>query len=176
MKLDSERLYLKPLAIDALDGNYVLWLNDKEVCQYNSHDGNYTIEEATQFITSLQDDSTKEVYAIHAKPHNNHIGNIAIQKIDKKNRSAELAYLLGEKDYWNQGYAQEASVLLISRAFKELGLHRLHLGTSEFNLPMQRLALKLDFKKEARLIDAQLKNGKFNDIIVYAKINNDKIS
>jgi RimJ/RimL family protein N-acetyltransferase len=35
---------------------------------------------------------------------------------------------------------------------------------------MQKLAIKLGFIKEGERIDAQYKNGKFNNIIEYGKI------
>ena len=37
MKLESKRIFLKPLSEEELNGNYVSWLNDKEVCKFNSH-------------------------------------------------------------------------------------------------------------------------------------------
>lgn len=174
MKSDSERIYLKPLSLDELCGNYVNWLNDKEVCKYNSHgDELYTKEMAIDFISSLQNDKSKEVYAVYLKENNLHIGNISLQKIDFKNKSAEIAYLFGEKEHWHKGYAKEASLILLNRAFTELNLHRIYFGTSIHNTSMQKLGESLGFKKEGILKDAQLKNGKYNDIITYGLLEDE---
>lgn len=171
MKLETKRLILKKLSIDELNGNYVKWLNDPEVCKYNSHgEKKYTKEMAEDFIKSLQRDEAKEVYAVYLRENGKHIGNISLQQISHKNRNAEIAYLFGEKEYWGKGYAKEASDKLLDRAFKELELHRIYFGTHIENLPMQKLGKKLGFVKEGVLKDAQFKNGKFNDIVVYGKI------
>jgi len=168
VKLDSVRLYLKHLSLDALDGNYVYWLNDKEVCKYNSHgEIEYTKDMALDFINSLKDDKSKEVYAVYLKENDTHIGNISLQKIDYKNNSVEIAYLFGEKEYWGKGYAKEASEVLIKRAFDELNLHRIYFGTHVENLSMQKLGENLGFKREGQQKDAQYKNGKYNNIVLY---------
>lgn len=171
MKFDSERLYLKKLSLLELEGNYVSWLNDKEVCKFNSHgDNEYTKEMATEFVNSLEKDNSKEVYAVYLKENNTHIGNISLQRIDLKNNSAEIAYLFGEKQYWGQGYAKEASDLLIDYAFNELKLHRLYFGTNINNIPMQKLGEKLSFQKEGIQRDAQFKNGVYKDVVNYSLI------
>ena len=173
MILKTENLILTPLSEKELDGNYVNWLNDKEVCKYNSHgERTYTREMAVDFINSVKNDSTKEVYAVYHAQDNIHIGNISLQQIDKKNQSAEIAFLFGEKGYWGKGYASEAAQELLKRAFNELKLHRIYFGTSQYNIGMQKVGEKLGFQKEGTLKDAQFKNGKFNDIVLYGLVNN----
>lgn len=170
-KLYTDRIYLKKLSQEELNGNYINWLNDKEVCEFNSHgDTEYTKEMAIAFINSIQNDDTKEVYAVYLKENDLHIGNISLQQIDRKNNSAEIAYLFGEKAYWGKGYAREASELILKRAFEKLNLHRLYFGTHINNIRMQNLGKKLGFQKEGILKDAQLKNGKYNDIILYGRL------
>jgi ribosomal-protein-alanine N-acetyltransferase len=172
MKLDSERIYLKPLSLEELDGGYVNWLNDPDVCKYNSHGSViYTREMAIKYIRSLQEDSTREVWATYLKEGNIHIGNISLQCIDKKNNNAEIAYLFGEKCYWGKGYAHEASKLLINRAFSELRLHRLYFGTHYENIAMQKLGEHLGFLREGVMRDSQFKNGKYNDVVIYGLVS-----
>jgi RimJ/RimL family protein N-acetyltransferase len=171
VKLDSERIYLKPLSLEELEGGYVNWLNDPEVCKYNSHGAVvYTRDMATKFIQSLKDDPSREVWATYLKDGNIHIGNISLQCIDKKNNSAEIAYLFGEKRYWGKGYAYEASKLLMKRAFSDLRLHRLYFGTHCENVAMQKLGEKLGFQREGILSEAQFKNGKYNDVVIYGLV------
>ena len=171
MKLDGEKIYLKKFSTDELDSNYVDWLNDKEVCKFNSHgEVEYTKEMALDFINSLNKDKSKEVHAVYLKENNIHIGNISLQQIDFKNNNAEIAYLFGEKHYWNKGYAKEASGILIKRAFSELNLHRIYFGTHIENIAMQKLGENLGFKKEGIKKDAQYKNNQYNDIILYGMI------
>jgi RimJ/RimL family protein N-acetyltransferase len=175
MLFEGNRIFLKRLSFDELEGNYVQWLNDKEVCKYNSHGGTlYTRDMAETFIRTLDNDQSREVYAVYLKDTSIHIGNISLQQIDFHNSKAELAYLFGEKAYWNNGYAQEAGEILLKRAFAVLGLHRVYFGTHVDNLGMRRLGEKLGFLMEGILKEAFFKNGKFYDITLYGKLRQQK--
>lgn len=171
MILETEHLFLRPLSELELDGPYVSWLNDPDVCRYNSHGATeYTRKQAKSFIKNLSMDKSREVYAVYLKSVTEHLGNISLQQIDCSNRSAEIAFLFGNKKYWGRGYAVEAGELLLRRAYEGLMLHRVYFGTHIENIAMQRVGEKLGFQKEGILKDAQFKNGCFNDIILYGKV------
>lgn len=57
----------------------------------------------------------------------------------------ELGYWLGE-DYWNRGYASEASKALVGFAFEKLGVERLVAGHYADNHPSGRVLTKLGFR------------------------------
>ncbi len=168
MKLTSSSIYLRPLHIDDAKGDYPSWLNDKEVCRYNSHgDTLYTKEMALSYIKSVQDNPACRVFAICDAKSDKHIGNISLQAISEKNHSAEFAILLGDKNFWGKGVAKEASKLLLEFGFQALKLHRIYCGTSEANEPMQRLAIALGMQLEGRRKEALFKNGRFYDVLEY---------
>lgn len=170
MKLENENIFLTLLSTQELNTNYISWLNDKDVCKYNSHgDNEYTYDNAVNFIKSLENNDSKRVYAVYTKFENIHIGNISLQNIDRTNKKAEVALIFGEKQFWNKGYATEALSLLIKIA-KNIKLHRLYFGTHAENIAMQKLGERLGFLKEGVLKDSQLKNGKYNDIVLYGLI------
>lgn len=171
MTLKTERLVLRPLSVRELDGPYVSWLNDPEVCRYNSHGSTeYTRAQAEDFIRTASTDSSREVYAVYLSDVEEHIGNIALQRIDLANSAAEIAFLFGNRKYWGRGYAVEAGARLLERAYGEMGLHRVYFGTHIENVAMQKVGVKLGFLKEGVLKDAQYKNGHFNDVIIYGKV------
>ncbi|MDD3342349.1 MAG: GNAT family protein [Sulfurospirillaceae bacterium] len=168
MKLAGEHLYLRPLHVNDAERNYPSWLNDYEVCRYNSHgDTLYTKEMALSYIQNVQNNPTCKVFAICDKASDKHIGNIALQAISTKNQSAEFAILLGDKAFWGKGLSKEAGKLLLKYGFEILKLHRIYCGTSEANTPMQRLALSLGMKLEGRRKEALFKDGTFYDILEY---------
>lgn len=171
MILETEHLFLRPLSEYELNGPYVSWLNDPDVCRYNSHGvSEYTRKQAELFIKDLAADKSREVFAVYLKGVTEHLGNISLQRIDYGNRSAEIAFLFGNKKYWGRGYAVEAGERLLQRAYEDLRLHRVYFGTHIENIAMQRVGEKLGFQKEGILKDAQFKNGCFNDIILYGKV------
>ena len=172
MNLETKRLLLRPLCLEDAKGDYPNWLNDKEVCRYNSHgDETYTQQMACEYITFVNNSTTHNVFAIVDKSANRHIGNISLQKIDRKNRNAEFAILIGAKEYWGSGYAFEASKTLLHYGFSILKLHRIYCGTSKANVPMQTLAKKLGFQQEGCFREALYKDGQYYDIIHYGLLH-----
>ena len=159
---------MRPLSLKDIEGNYIEWLNDAEVCKYNSHGVfPYNKKRAEEYIKSVSLAKDMLVLAIVTKDENKHIGNISLQHIDLLNNSAEYAVLLGDKDYWGRGIAKEASVLILNHGFMELNLHRIYCGTAAENIAMQKLAEYMGMTLEGRRRDAQLKSGKYNDIVEY---------
>lgn len=169
--LSTEKYGLRPISLIDIDGPYQDWLNDPEITAYNAH-GRFpkTKEDLTSYITSANT-NTQLVFAIDDKELGLHIGNISLQSINWIDRNAEIAFLLGDKNYWNKGVMFDAGKCLINHAFNCLNLHRVHCGTSSDNLGMQKLAVKLGMKEEGRRSEALYKKGKFFDIIEYGIIN-----
>ena len=166
--LEGKLLYLRALEEKDLSGNYFQWLNDEEVCKYNSH-ANFPNTESSMraFLDSQHLAKDKVVLAIIDTFKDQHIGNISLQNIDWISRSAEFAILLGEKDYWGKGYSFEAAAVLCEYGFTKLNLNRIHCGTSSENIGMQKLALKLGMKLEGERIEAMFKNGKYVNMLEY---------
>lgn len=162
MRLEGKQIYLRPLEPNDTDGAYPAWLNNPDVCRYNSHgDIAYTREMAQAYITSVTDNPAYAVFAICLAEDNRHIGNIALQQISVKNRSAEFAILIGEPSVYGKGIGYEAGKLLLDYAFHTLKLHRIYCGTHAENKAMQKLALSLGMRQEGIRQDAIFKNGKF---------------
>jgi [ribosomal protein S5]-alanine N-acetyltransferase len=174
MRIEGERVYLRPLERADAEGDYPHWLNDPEVCKYNSHgERRYTKEMALDYIDMVSQSPRHRVFAVCDLKNNQHIGNISLQQISAKNRSAEFAIMIGNRSYSGKGVAKEASNLLLRFGFGDLNLHRIYCGTSVNNEPMRRLALSLGMKQEGIRIDAMIKNDKFIDVIEYGLISPD---
>lgn len=166
--LQTPRLYLRSLVSSDIDGSYVNWFNDEEVCQFNGHHiFPYHREEALTYITHIASSHTELVLAIIQRGDERHIGNISLGNIDSVYRSAEFAILIGERDCWGKGYAKEAAQTLILHGFNSLNLHRIYCGTSVDNVPMQKLASALKMKQEGLRREAMFKNGRYLDVIEY---------
>lgn len=167
--LVGDRLYLRGLTEeDASRGAYPGWLNDEQVCHGNSHHRfPYSRESALEFVRDVRGDPHRLVLAMVLKESDRHIGNISLQGIDPISRSAELAILVGEKDTWGQGLSTEAARLIIRHGFRELNLHRVHLGTFSDNAGMLRLAEKLGMTMEGRRRESVFKRGRWLDVVEY---------
>jgi hypothetical protein len=99
--LEGDRIILKPLTEIFCTQKYLSWLNDPEVYKYLSTGGDFTMEQLVKF---LREKSFEGIFfwAIIVKENDNHIGNIKIDKIDKKdlNRLHYLAWKKGIKSLY----------------------------------------------------------------------------
>lgn len=168
MRLEGEQIYLRPIALSDADGAYPSWLNNPEVCRYNSHgDTLYTGEMAQTYIENVVNNPSYAVFAICLREDDRHVGNISLQQVSAKNSCAEFAILIGEPSVFGKGIGYESGRLLLDYAFNTLKLHRLYCGTHAENSAMQNLALKLGMSEEGRRREAFFKNGHFADIVEY---------
>lgn len=173
----GKSIALRNLEETDIDDNYGYWLNDELVCQYNSHHRfPVSKRELVEYVQTCNTVKNCVVMAIEHIEERIHIGNASLQEIDYIDSSAEIAVLLGEKEYWSKGYAYEAMLLLIKHAFYELNLNRVYYGTSEDNLGMQKLAEKIGFQKEGRRRKALYKHGKYKDILEYGILKEEFIT
>lgn len=172
LRLEGKNIYLRPLELVDADGNYPNWFNDPIVCKYNSHgDKLYTKDMAIDYIKMVKSNQSYKVFAICDLKTSIHIGNVSLQNISQKNQSAEFAIVIGETDFMGKGIAKEAGGIIINYAFSTLNLHRIYCGTSQYNIPMQKLALQLNMKEEGVSVDAMIKNEQYVDIYKYAIVN-----
>jgi len=156
---------------DVVSTNYREWFERPEIVELTSHGIlPKTMESFVKYI-QRNDGSSYIVYSICIEEERNdgnglkfgkkHIGNIALQQINWINRSAELAIIIGEKDYHGKGIATFAVNCMLYHAFVKMGLHRVWSGTSEENKGMQRVFEKCGFDDEATFREAKWSNGKF---------------
>lgn len=172
--LKGERVHLRGLEEKDLTNDYLQWLNDEEVCRFNSHAVYPNTESRMKsYFTSLQDQDKNIVLAIIHTNSKKHIGNVSLQNINWIWRNAEFAILLGDKNFWGDGYGEEAAKLIVAYGFERLNLHRVYCGTLDGNKGMMKLAQKLKMVEEGIRREAIFKHGKYIDIIEYGVLHNE---
>jgi RimJ/RimL family protein N-acetyltransferase len=95
------------------------------------------------------------------------IGDIALQDIDKNNRSCSIGMGMSKMEYRNKGYGKEAMKLLLEYGFYNYGLERITANTLEINIPAQKLLEKLGFTLEGKEREAIYFGGKKYDRYIY---------
>lgn len=165
--LQTERLRLRPLTTEDVDGPYLDWFNDPEVCRFNGHYVYpYTREMALEFVAGLAA-SPDLVLAVTMREAGVHIGNVALQEVDRLHRTAEFAIVMGDKDHWGKGLAFEAASALLQHGFHAMNLHRVAAGTLAENAAMRRLAGRLGMQEEGTRRQALFKNGSYHDVVEF---------
>ena len=164
--------------------NYRAWFTDPDVTRFNSHGlFPYTQKAMKQYIQSLRESQDIIVWAMlvptgqeeiwHRESQGKHIGNVTLQRINRIYLSAEMAIVIGEKDFWGAGYATEALTALYDHGFNRLNLHRIWSGTAATNEGMRAVFVKLGMKEEGVFREAMFLNGHWTDVLEYAIIEDE---
>ena len=102
----------------------------------------------------------------------NIVGRIGLHHINYQNRIAEIGYWLAS-GLQGTGIIFKSCKALINHSFKELGLNRVEIKCGIGNDKSRAIAEKLQFKQEGILRQAELLNGKFIDLYLYAMLKDD---
>ena len=73
------------------------------------------------------------------------IGNCMYYDMDTVNREAELGIVIGDRDYWSDGYGYDAVTTLLDHMFNARNLKRVYLHTLEWNGRAQKSFSKSGF-------------------------------
>lgn len=95
------------------------------------------------------------------------IATCAFMGLDSKNRHAELAIVIGNKDYWGKGYGTKIMNQLLEWGFNDLNLNKLYLHVFANNPRAIGLYEKLGFVREGTLRNMLYRNGEYVDIYAY---------
>jgi ribosomal-protein-alanine N-acetyltransferase len=112
-------------------------------------------------------DSGKGVtFAITLRRSGELVGAIGLVKNARFNR-AEMGYWVGQP-YWGKGYCTEAAKAVIAYAFDEMGLNKIHAYYFVRNPASGRVMEKAGMQYEGYLRQHVIKHGVYEDIKVYA--------
>lgn len=167
--IEGEKVALGVIVEEDIE-KFWFWVNDKEVMQYLSDNlfyGVHTLATERQWLDSILEGKKNVLtFAILLLPEYELAGVISLSKLDWKNRNAELAIFIGEKELWSKGVGSEALILLLDYAFNVLGLNKVYLRVFEYNERAIKSYLKVGFKVVGRLRQQRLRGGKYWDEII----------
>lgn len=166
--LDSDHLELVPLDPD--DETHVEIYqrsrNDPEMRVTGGYGGCLTREQAREGIAGRQDtEASSALCAIRVE--GDVVGWAGAFLSDVRARVAEVAYYV-LPEYWGNGYASEATRLLVTFAFEELNARRVEASVQADNPGSRRVLEKLDFQQEGTKREAYYKEGEYKDITLWS--------
>nr|MBC7245318.1 GNAT family N-acetyltransferase [Chloroflexota bacterium] len=164
MSIPGKRLRLR--AIERSDiPTFVRWFNDPEVRKYLQIYMPMSYAQEERWFEAHLQDQRNCIFGIETLD-GKLIGNIGLHDIMWKDSRAMLGILIGEKEYWDQGYGTEAITTLLRFAFTQKNLHRLYLMVYEYNQRAIRCYEKCGFKHEGRMRQAHFYDGKYYDELI----------
>ncbi len=95
------------------------------------------------------------------------VGSVQLALIDRIERRAAVAIVLGDKTIWGRGVGSAALRILADYAFAALNLERLYAEVYGFNVRSQRLMERVGFQREGVLRQHEVHNGARQDMHVF---------
>ncbi|MFH1841389.1 MAG: GNAT family protein [Candidatus Nealsonbacteria bacterium] len=145
VKIKGKRIFLKTLNERNATKEYCSWLNDPAVNKY-LETRKATISQLKEYIKKKNKSPNSLFLGIFFKKNQKHIGNIKLEPIDFKKKKATVGILIGNKDYWGQGFGKEAISALVDYAFNNLALQEINLGVISENKVAVNLYKNVGFK------------------------------
>jgi len=154
----------------------VSWMNDPEVTA-----GLMlwlplsTREEESWYENMLRRPPEERALAIEANIEGQwrHIGNCGFHEIDWRVRACTVGIVIGEKQFWNQGYGTKAMQLLLKHGFETLNMTRIALDVYDNNPRAIRSYEKCGFVLEGRKRQAMYKNGEYLDVLIMSVLRHE---
>lgn len=151
---------------------YYSWRNDPEVAQYDQSGfiRPMSFEEVEEWSQRMVEGLTFIAYDGEVP-----LGTCAFMNLDERNRHAELAIVIGNKDYWGKGFGTEIMKQLLDWGFYGLNLNRLYLHVFSTNKRAIALYEKMGFIKEGEMREMLFQNGEAVNLIAYGMLKDEYI-
>ncbi|NPV02852.1 MAG: GNAT family N-acetyltransferase [Brevinematales bacterium] len=161
-KLSGRKCYLSPLREE---DTYILakWQNDPEVSfPLNNTHRQLDMNAEKEFLEMIRQNGW-HYFIIVARNDGEPIGACFLLEVDMHNRTAEFGIFIGDKTRWKQGYATEATRLILDYGFRVLTLHNIWLRVFAFNTAAMKVYRRVGFKEIGFQREIRLMNGKYYD-------------
>ncbi|MBI5005348.1 MAG: GNAT family N-acetyltransferase [Candidatus Lloydbacteria bacterium] len=168
--LKGEKVILRPLHKATDFKSCLHWINDSEVTQYLAAYMPISEQKEEEWFDRVSKSDDDIVFAIEIPDDLNGnilIGLIGLHHINWKDRTAITGAVIGEKEYWNQGYGTDAKMLLLEYAFNTLNLRKICSSVVEFNKRSLQYNLHCGYKLEGTKCKQIFKKGRhWNEFIL----------
>lgn len=175
ISLETDRLVLKPVLENDADFIYQN-IKEYEIARWLVNlPYPYPKDGAIKYIrnsTELMKKGLSYELAIRLRSTGELIGVMAILKIDKKNRNAELGYWI-TKRYWNSGFAAEAGCKVLEFGFDILNLERMYAKCVFENNASKKVMEKIGMEYEGKMRHEILKEDLYFDMSYYGIVKED---
>jgi len=159
-------IYLRhPTEEDAL-GRWHEWFSDEETTKYlGERFWPNTKGAQLDFFKSLED-RNRLALSIVAIENDEHIGVVSLSSINWVHRHADVAIVIGEKEYRKGGYSIEAFSLILKVAFVRLNLRTVKSGYAKSNEASIAIHKVFKFIKVGEYENLICIDGQYGNVVV----------
>ena len=132
-----------------------------------------SVENAKKYISDCKRRAAEKTdFSFAIIINKNIVGRIGMHHINSQNKIGEIGYWLAN-GLQGSGIISKCCTALINHAFTQLHLNRIEIKCGVGNNKSRAIAEKLQFKEEGILCQAELLNGKFIDLYLYAMLKDE---
>jgi ribosomal-protein-serine acetyltransferase len=171
----SEEIDLKLLEVSDASNIYAIFFKNKERFRkwfgwVNNMNG---VEDYEKFIIEgIKGYEEKKFFRLGIHYKNEIVGSIEIKSIDYTNKKTSIGYWLGA-DYEGKGIMTQSLRAILKYIFEELNLNKIELHIATENISSNKVAERLNFKKEGILRQNEWLYDHFVDHNVYSLLKNE---
>jgi ribosomal-protein-alanine N-acetyltransferase len=175
-RLDTGRLTLRPFT-EADASPLFEYASNPNVARFTLWDAHRSINETLAFVNEYAmmryREGMADPYAITLTPDPKPIGACGCFWVSQPCRTMELGYWVAEP-FWGMGIAVEACRAVIDHVFLKYAPKRLQARVIEGNRSSSRVLDKLGFQYEGTLRSALYRREKFEDVLMYSLLSEDR--
>lgn len=175
VRLETDRLILRPFTLDDAGAMYDNWAGDPEVTKYLSWEPHADLQETRSILRGwVNSYEFPEYYswAIVLKETDTPIGSIGSVERRDNIRMLHVGYCIG-KAWWHQGYTTEAFAGLIRFFFEQVGANRIESCHEPDNVHSGQVMKKCGLSYEGLHRQAIYKPDRLVDACYYAILAED---
>ena len=147
------------------------WINDPEVNQFLLAHRPITRAGEAEWFDQLE--QSDDVHLAIETQDGVFIGIMSLTQFSWKDRLATTGALIGERDYWGQGYGTDAKMTLLDYAFNTLNLRKICSSVLAFNERSLQYNLHCGYRIEGRRKAQFFRNGQYWDEILLGLFRED---
>lgn len=151
-RLDSKRVYLERLRYEFAEEIFHSYASKPEATQYVSWPTHQSLNDTRsylQYAVAAWKQGTDYSYVVRLRDSGRLIGSIGCLNDSGK---IQFGYILNPL-FWNQGYATEVAMVLLSTLRQLSGIYRIWTFVDADNQASARVLLKCGLEEEARLVN-----------------------
>lgn len=142
------------------------WMQDADIQRsFKRRMADSTIGDVLKFIEKASSvdavsTGTDLHYAIADQADDQYLGTVSLKNIDLENGHAEFAIVTRKKAH-DKGIGHEATILMLKKAFNEIGLQRVYLNVFSNNASAIKLYERCGFRPEGEFRNHFLIDGQY---------------
>ena len=170
IRLETDRLILRPFVKEDREPMYRNWQNDPEVTKYlrwSAHEDPFVTQTVLGSWLSQYQDPRFYQWAIVEKSIGEPIGSISVVDMNERTDTVHIGYCIGRR-WWHRGFTSEAMGALIPFFFRQVKANRIESQHDPNNPNSGAVMRKCGMHYEGTLRQADWSNQGIVDAAMYS--------